>query len=110
MDRVTRVLLFGVGVAMLMLAIGRRRLSPVRFLRPAPPALAVTSRCKKESEMDQALASPQEGFSGISALIGAIASAVGAEQALALRAADKATLHRRKLAELRAMYVRPLDD
>jgi hypothetical protein len=62
--------------------------------------------------MGPALASPQvtrRGFFGFGARIGAIVSAVAAEQALALRAADKAALQRRKLTELRAMYVRPLD-
>lgn len=49
------------------------------------------------------------GFAGFCARIGAVASTVAAEQALALRAADQATLPRRKLDELRAMYVRPLD-
>jgi hypothetical protein len=112
MDPTMRVLLLAIGVAMLMLAAGRQRPSPVRSLRPIPYDLAETSRSRRESDMDQALTSPQitrKGLSGLGALIGAIVSIVGEEQALALRAADQAALHRRKLAELRAMYVRPLD-
>jgi len=113
MDRMTRAFLFAVGAAVLMLAVGRQRLSPGRFLRPLSSDLLGGSRSsKKELNMDQALASPQttlESSPSLTAGIGAIASTVAAEQELALRAANKAALHRRNVAELRAMYVRPLD-
>ena len=110
MDRAMRVLLFGVGMAMVMLAVSRQRLAPARSLRPAGPAQS--SRDQRESNMDGALESPQINrsiFSSLGALLGAFADTLKTEQALALRATEKAALHRRKLAELRAMYVRPLD-
>jgi hypothetical protein len=62
--------------------------------------------------MGQALTSQQitrRGFFGFGARIGAIVTTMAAEHALALRAANKAALQRRKLTELRAMYVRPLE-
>lgn len=93
MDRWMRILLFGAGVAMLMLASGRRRV--------------VT-----EASMTHALELPnisRRRFTGLSARIGAIASTLAAEQTLALRATDRAALPRRRLSELRTMYVRPLD-
>lgn len=45
----------------------------------------------------------------VSATIYVIARIVAAEHALALRAATKAALQRRSLAEVRATYVPPLD-
>jgi hypothetical protein len=112
MDRVQRVLLFGAGVAMLMLALGRERQSPVRYFRPNPLNRVDGSRTTREARMARALTSLQiarKRFPGLGPRIAAFASTVTAEQARALRASDQAALHRRRLAELRAMYVRPPD-
>lgn len=112
MDRWMRVLLFGAGVAMLMLATDRLRLSSVRFLRPVPSDQEKDPRSTKEANMTHASVLPQSNrrsFTGLFARIRAVASMMAAEQTLALHAAHRAALSRRKLEALRAMYVRPLD-
>jgi hypothetical protein len=93
MDRWMRVLLFGVGVAMLMLAAGR-----LRSLEEASMADTLT------------LGGVRKRLAGaLGARFRATARTLTEEQTLALRAADRAGLPRQRLAELRAMYVRPLD-
>ena len=112
MDGWTRFLLFGAGAALLMLAVSSQRRSPVRFARPIPFNRVGGSRSTKEAKMAHALDLPKTthtGFSALCARVGAVTSTVAAEQALALRAADQAALPRRRLDELRAMYLRPLD-
>jgi hypothetical protein len=52
---------------------------------------------------------PRPTLDRVHATIRAIARAVAAEHTLALRAATKANTPRQRLAELRAMYVTPLD-
>lgn len=62
--------------------------------------------------MTKALHLPQAyrpDFTGFGARIRAIVHALEAEHTLALRASTRAALPRQNLAELRAMYARPLD-
>ena len=62
--------------------------------------------------MTQALHLPQAyrpDFTGFSARIRAIVHALEAEHTMALQASTRAAMPRQNLAELQAMYARPLD-
>ena len=112
MDRWARIDLFRMGLAKLMLATSRLRLAHLPVLHAIPSGRQKSSGITSEAEMTRALELPPtttQGLTGAAERIGAIASTVAAEQTLALHAAEKAALPRRKLAELRAMYVKSPD-
>jgi hypothetical protein len=102
--------------AAMIVTAARGRLYPllVAFFRPFSihPIEAANSRPNREVTMAHALHFEQtyrRRLGGVRAAIRAILSAVTAEHTLALRAATKAALQRQSLAEVRAMYVSPLE-
>jgi hypothetical protein len=112
MHRLTRVFLVAMAAAMIVTA-ARGRLYPllVAFFRPFSihPIEAANLRPSPEATMAHALHLQQTYRRTVRAAIRAILSAVTAEHTLALRAATKAALPRQSLAEVRAMYVSPLE-
>lgn len=115
MDRTIKAFLVAAAVAVVVLMARRtNRLLPVAFFGPfsIDPVETSNSRQSLEASMTQALQLPQTdrpGFSSLPAAIRAIARAWVHDHTLALRAATKAALPRKNLAELRAMYARPFD-
>jgi hypothetical protein len=102
--------------AAMIVTAARGRLYPllVAFFRPFSihPIEAANLRPSPEATMAHALHLQQTDRrtrGGVRAAIRAILSAVTAEHTLALRAATKAALPRQSLAEVRAMYVSPLE-
>jgi len=100
----------------MIVTAARDRLYPllVAFFRPFSihPLKAANLRGSPEDTMAHALpfqATSRRTLGGVRAAIRAISGAVSAEHTLALRAATKAALPRRSLAEVRAMYVSPLE-
>ena len=115
MHRSTRVFLVAIAAAMIVTA-ARGRLYPllVAFFRPFSihPLGAANLRASPEDTMAHALhfqQTSQRTLGGVRAAIRAVLGAVTAEHTLALRAATRAASPRRSLAEVRAMYVPPLE-
>ena len=114
MQRPLRPFVLVIAVAMLVLAAASRiyRLMPVLFSRSLSfdRMEAANSRQHLETIMPQALQLPyRPSVLGLFAAIRAHSGALATEHTQALRAATKASRPRQNLAELRALYARPLE-
>ncbi len=112
MHQRTITALVTIAVAAIAAAVVSRATRPVRVVVLGPFSMdlmaTANSRRNRETQMANALQlhpSPRWTLTGFSASMRAIARTLAVEHALALTAASKAALPRKRMSEVRAMYL-----